>query len=520
MQQRNDKTVEFVKNTSCDLLRILNNRKLSHYRGKTPLIVSDMLKDNVYVDKAVTSLSPVMVVNEINKLLKELAAEKFNESKVFRCLIRMTFSSKQVCYKYRLSRNEFEEVLRLIRKKFHESTGVPGEPVGPLGSHSISEPATQLTLNTFHVAGTSALGSLGLPRLKELIDFRNTKIPVMTIYMKDGPKTCFIKDYSEAKRRQMVQTKAIMRTAANIENAYFRDFVKTEEIIFDPDDCYEPDRDWLETGREMGFYTSESGSPFVLRYELSLRKLIEKEEVLRVEQIADKLETCLQMKHKNLSFQVSYYTGIGPQIIRIRSRDPYYPESEYRRLADELESLHISGLEAVKKVFQDNSTPFIHFGFDARFTPHDLADPRFGGVFRKDLVVKGPGGKESEEAVKELIIMTEGSDLLSVLGMPDVDATRTVVNDLPEVYATLGAEAARAMMVAEMAKTLPDAGLNPRHYPLLADVMMARPTAGRMVAINRNGMRDTNTGVLAQASFEQPGDAFLKAAAYALHDNA
>ena len=340
-----------------------------------------------------------------------------------------------------------------------------------------------------------------------------------------------MRDYSEAKRRQMVETKAIVRTAANIENAYFRDFVKTEEILFDPEGTYEPDRDWLETGREMGFYTAETGNPFVLRYELSLRKLIEKEEVLRVEQIADKLETYLAGEYKT-KFEVSYYTGIGPQVVRVRARDlnivkstedaesAKNAESAYRQLAGELEGLHISGLEAVKKVFQDNSTPFIHFGFDARFTPRDLADPRFGGIFRKDLTVKASSGSGSEEAVKELIIMTEGSDLLSVLGMPDVDATRTVVNDLPEVYATLGAEAARAMMVAEMAKTLPDAGLNPRHYPLLADVMMARPTGGRMVAINRNGMRDTNTGVLAQASFEQPGDAFLKAAAYALRDNA
>lgn len=67
----------------------------------------------------------------------------------------------------------------------------------------------------------------------------------MTIYMKNDLKTCFIRDYSEAKRRQMEQTKSIMRTAANIENAYFRDFVKTEEILFDPDDSYEPDYDWL-----------------------------------------------------------------------------------------------------------------------------------------------------------------------------------------------------------------------------------------------------------------------------------
>ena len=75
--------------------------------------------------------------------------------------------------------------------------------------------------------------------------------------------------------------------------------------------------------------------------------------------------------------------------------------------------------------------------------------------------------------IKELINRTEGSDLLKVLGLAGVDRTRTVVNDLPEIYKVLGIEAARTMLVAEMLVTLPDAGLNPRHYSLLADVMMA-----------------------------------------------
>ena len=73
--------------------------------------------------------------------------------------------------------------------------------MGPLASHSISEPATQLTLNTFHTAGTSSLGSLGLPRLKELIDFRSTKTPIMTIHLKDNV-SCYAKDIAEANIRK------------------------------------------------------------------------------------------------------------------------------------------------------------------------------------------------------------------------------------------------------------------------------------------------------------------------------
>jgi len=117
-------------------------------------------------------------------------------------------------------------VLRLVESKFIGSLGVPGEPVGPLGSHSISEPATQLTLNTFHTAGTSALGSLGLPRLKELIDFTQTKTPIMTIYMRDGRRNGFIQEYAKAKHRQIVQSGQLMKVAALIENTQFRDLVK------------------------------------------------------------------------------------------------------------------------------------------------------------------------------------------------------------------------------------------------------------------------------------------------------
>ena len=159
---------------------------------------------------------------------------KSNESKMFRALIRVVLNSKQICYKSRLNQQQFQAILELIEKKFYESTGVPGEPVGPLASHSISEPATQLTLNTFHTAGTSALGSLGLPRLKELIDFRETKIPVMTIYMQGSAEYSLIKEFKEEKNRTNMQTKQLMKVAAQIENCYLKDFVKKHEIIFDP----------------------------------------------------------------------------------------------------------------------------------------------------------------------------------------------------------------------------------------------------------------------------------------------
>jgi hypothetical protein len=53
----------------------------------------------------------------------------------------------------------------------------PGEMVGIIAAQSIGEPSTQMTLNTFHLAGVAAKSNMtrGVPRLKELL--KATKNP-------------------------------------------------------------------------------------------------------------------------------------------------------------------------------------------------------------------------------------------------------------------------------------------------------------------------------------------------------
>ncbi len=57
--------------------------------------------------------------------------------------------------------------------------------VGALAAQSLGEPATQMTLNTFHYAGVSAKNvTLGVPRLREIINVsKNPKTPSLIIYL-------------------------------------------------------------------------------------------------------------------------------------------------------------------------------------------------------------------------------------------------------------------------------------------------------------------------------------------------
>ncbi|KAJ1960439.1 hypothetical protein GGI12_003802, partial [Dipsacomyces acuminosporus] len=65
----------------------------------------------------------------------------------------------------------------------------PGECVGLIAAQGIGEPSTQMTLNTFHLAGFGAKNvTLGIPRLREIVMVASDKIaaPTMDIPLHDG----------------------------------------------------------------------------------------------------------------------------------------------------------------------------------------------------------------------------------------------------------------------------------------------------------------------------------------------
>uniref|UniRef100_A0A0D9WS33 DNA-directed RNA polymerase subunit n=1 Tax=Leersia perrieri TaxID=77586 RepID=A0A0D9WS33_9ORYZ len=67
-------------------------------------------------------------------------------------------------------RDDIEELMKLLKVKYLSSLVDPGEAVGVVAAQSIGEPSTQMTLNTFHLAGRGEMNvTLGIPRLKELL---------------------------------------------------------------------------------------------------------------------------------------------------------------------------------------------------------------------------------------------------------------------------------------------------------------------------------------------------------------
>ena len=187
-----------------------------------------------------------------------------NATMLFKILLRSTFAAKRVLKDHNLTRDAFEWLMGEIEGRFNQALSHPGEMVGAIAAQSIGEPATQMTLNTFHYAGVSSKNvTLGVPRLREIINVAATvKTPSLLVHLQPGVS----KDADAAKT---VLNKLEFTTLANV--------TERTEIYYDP----HPEQTVVEEDREfMSFYfeipdddfSMDSASPWMLRFVLDRKK--------------------------------------------------------------------------------------------------------------------------------------------------------------------------------------------------------------------------------------------------------
>ncbi len=109
-----------------------------------------------------------------------------------------------------------KKIFEMVYKEYKSSLAEPGESVGVISAESIGEPSTQMTLNTFHLAGVSEVNvTTGLPRIIEVLDGRKTiSTASMEIYL--------VPPYNEGKD--------ITKLATQIRETTFRRYIKEIDI--------------------------------------------------------------------------------------------------------------------------------------------------------------------------------------------------------------------------------------------------------------------------------------------------
>jgi DNA-directed RNA polymerase II subunit RPB1 len=193
---------------------VFRHRKMDSLQGPVNLQRLVDTYSNPYSTK--TDLTPGYVSSSLTRFMKE-----FPTNKVFHCLLRYYLAPKKSVLVHRMSQASFDELMRDMRFRYLKAQVHAGEMVGALAAQSIGEPTTQLTLNTFHSAGTAkANATSGVPRIEELLGASpNPKRPSNTVYLHP--------DIAMNQRETIAKMKDIQKTT-------LRDITKSVRIYYDP----------------------------------------------------------------------------------------------------------------------------------------------------------------------------------------------------------------------------------------------------------------------------------------------
>uniref|UniRef100_A0A023F603 DNA-directed RNA polymerase subunit n=2 Tax=Triatoma infestans TaxID=30076 RepID=A0A023F603_TRIIF len=467
----------------CNLKRMIwNVQKIFHINVRAP-----------------TDLSPIKVIQGVKDLLQKCIivagddhlSKQANENAtlLFQCLVRSTLCTKLVSEKFRLSSEAFEWLIGEIENRFKQAQAQPGEMVGALAAQSLGEPATQMTLNTFHFAGVSSKNvTLGVPRLKEIINIsKRPKAPSLTVFL------------TGAAARDAEKAKNVL---CRLEHTTLRKVTANTAIYYDPDPqntVIPEDQEFVNVYYEMPDFDPTRISPWLLRIELDRKRMTDKK--LTMEQISEKINAGFG-DDLNCIFNDDNAEKL---VLRIRIMN----SDDGKNLADEEESVDkmeddmflrcieanmlsdmtLQGIEAISKVY-------MHL-------------PQTDS--KKRIIVTETG---EFKAIADWLLETDGTSLMKVLSERDVDPVRTFSNDICEIFSVLGIEAVRKSVEKEMNSVLQFYGLyvNYRHLALLCDVMTAK---GHLMAITRHGINRQDTGALMRCSFEETVDVLMDAASHA-----
>jgi DNA-directed RNA polymerase II subunit RPB1 len=116
------------------------------------------------------------------------------------------------------------------------------------------------------------------------------------------------------------------------------------------------------------------------------------------------------------------------------------------------------------------------------------------------------------------ILDTTGTNLMNIMALDYIDATRTYSNDINEIFNVLGLEAARQVIYNEFVEVMEfsDVYINYHHLSLLCDRMTSTQN---MVSIFRSGILNDDIGPISKSTFEVHTEVLLDASRHAEFDH-
>jgi len=447
-----------------------------------PKSISDI--DPIFVINTVQDLcASLKVLNDKNEIIQEINKKSMKNLKM---LLRTKLASKVVIFYEKLNKNAFQWAIETIKEQFEKALVHPGEMVGSITAQSIGEPATQMTLNTFHFSGVASKSQItrGVPRLRELINVsKNPKTPSITAFL----------DKDARKSKEL--TKQIINRL-QYTNIYY--FIVESSIYYDPkiynkSSNIPEDKEFVEEYYKIfdDRVIFENLSPWVLRLEFDHQMILDKQLTMFeiYEHILDKYES--------KKIQVIFTDDCAKKLI-------FHIRFCYQNINKEITDLDQKKLKDFEQILVN----------DAAIT----GIKNINKAFMREIKVHSYKKNGDIINKKEWIVETNGTNLRKCLCLQSIDTTRTISNDIHECREIFGIEAARLLLFEEIKKVVGDSGIyiNDRHLNILVDLMTNK---GYIMSIDRHGINRSENGPLARSSFEETTDQLVKAGIYAQTDN-
>lgn len=399
--------------------------------------------------------------------------------------------------------SEIPQFCKIVRDKIEIAKIAPGTLVGIGCASAIGEPSTQLTLNTFHNSGNSAKDvTLGVPRLKEILNTtKKPSKPSCTVYFTDSVNpTTF----------ETIQT-----IGHSIEEVTVSMFLKEDETEL----RYLTVNDVAPSQSPLGLITYKEYEPvwWVKLHETlkGMPEVTPENWVIILHFDIDKLykyKVTLDDIARRIEKDSPGTFGCVPSPTVLGCIEVYLNYTSIKAYVqskiDLPESISDEEESELAELITTDSIDF----FTAREVAMDtIRNTRIQGVCG----ITKTYPKEDLQT-KKWFLETQGTNLMDILTTPGVDTTRTLSDNMWEIYSILGIEAARAFLIRETTKIISFDGtyVNPRHFALLVESMTR---TGILTSVNRDGI-PRDVGPLAKGMFEKAVDNFAEAAAFTEND--
>ena len=509
-----DRCKEHFKLLVEDKLFIINkvnkNRKNAIINYPIPFnrIIKNSIKrrESANIKATLTDLTPDYVLDKIDEINSNLYIKDTNQGMIYlHILTRIYLSPKKIIIEQNFNKSMFDWIVSQIYEYFKEAIAQPSEMVGIIAAQTIGEMGTQMTLDSFHVSGTAAAvkATSGVPRLKEILSAtKKTKTPTLIIYMKpdvDSVKNPKIAEDGIAFDDERIEkTKSIAMSIKNsIEITTLANILEYSEIFWDNgklETSIEEDKKILEiynkfSSLDTSVNKCHSDSPWILRMKFNKEKM--NSYGLRMIDIYTKLN-----KAYNKYIDCIYSDDNADEcIFRIRLTEFALKDIDNK---DEIAALKAMEHNIVYQVLLKGIKGINKVSLNKK--KYDIYND----------------AEEVFDKVVEWVLDTDGTNLIEILSNPNIDSTRTISNDIREIYDVLGIEAARTALYHELVNVTGEGSMNYRHLSLLIDTMTFR---GNLMSIDRHGINRNASSALSKSSFEESVDMLINASIFSEYDN-